>query len=356
MRVATIVGARPQFVKAAPLSAALAGAGHEELLIHTGQHYDAGMSDVFFAELPIAPPSVNLGVGSGAAGWQVAEVLRRSEEVLRDAKPDWVVVYGDTNSTLGGALAAKKSELRLAHVEAGLRSWNRAMPEEDNRVLTDHASDLLLCPTPTAMRNLAREGLAERALHVGDTMYDAVREFLPLARARSRVLEAHGLRAGEFAVATVHRNYNADDPAALSSLLAALACLEWPVVFPVHPRTRKKIAELPGAPLERGALRPIDPVSYLDMLVLEADARVVLTDSGGMQKEAMFLGTPCVTLRPETEWLETVELGWNVLAGTDPERIRAAAATAAPPRRSAQAAFGDGHAARAIVRALEERR
>ena len=179
MRVATIVGARPQFVKAAPFSAALAAAGHDELLIHTGQHYDAGMSDVFFNELPIKTPSVNLGVGSGAPGWQVAEVLRRSEEVLRDARPDWVVVYGDTNSTLGGALAAKKSELRLAHIEAGLRSWNRAMPEEDNRILTDHASDLLLCPTPTAMRNLEREGLRERALHVGDTMYDAVRTFLP---------------------------------------------------------------------------------------------------------------------------------------------------------------------------------
>jgi UDP-GlcNAc3NAcA epimerase len=282
-------------------------------------------------------------------------VLRKTEEVLRDARPDWVVVYGDTNSTLGGALAAKKSELRLAHIEAGLRSWNRAMPEEDNRVLTDHASDLLLCPTPTAMRNLAREGLAARALHVGDTMYDAVRTFLPLARERSRVLDAHALRPKGFAVATIHRNYNADDPAALTGLLGALASLEWPVVFPVHPRTRKKIAELPGALLERGSLLPVDPVSYLDMLVLQADARVVLTDSGGMQKEAMFLGTPCVTLRPETEWVETVELGWNVLAGADPLRIRAAAAAARAPEQHADAIFGDGNAARAIVRALEER-
>ncbi len=356
MRIATIVGARPQFVKAAPFSAALAAAGHEELLIHTGQHYDAGMSDVFFKELPIKTPSVNLGVGSGAAGWQVAEVLKRSEEVLREARPDWVVVYGDTNSTLGGALAAKKSELRLAHIEAGLRSWNRAMPEEDNRVLTDHASDLLLCPTPTAMRNLAREGLAERALHVGDTMLDAVRTFLPMARERSQVLDAHGLRPKQFAVATIHRNYNADDPAALAKLLGALASLAEPVVFPVHPRTRKKIAELPGELLERGALRPIDPVSYLDMLVLQADARVVLTDSGGMQKEAMFLGTPCVTLRPETEWLETVELGWNVLAGSDPGKIRVAAETARVPELSGASIFGDGNAARAIVWALEERR
>jgi len=356
MRVATIVGARPQFVKAAPLSTALAAAGHDELLIHTGQHYDAGMSEVFFAELPIKAPSVNLGVGSGAPGWQVAEVLRRCEQELRDAKPDWVVVYGDTNSTLGGALAAKKAELRLAHVEAGLRSWNRAMPEEDNRVLTDHAADLLLCPTPTALRNLEREGLGARALHVGDTMLDAVRTFLPVARARSRALEAHALTPKRFAVATIHRNYNADDPGALAHLLGALAGLEWPVVFPVHPRTRKKIAELPGALLEHGALRPIDPVSYLDMLVLQADARVVLTDSGGMQKEAMFLGTPCVTLRPETEWLETIELGWNVLAGADPERIRAAAATASVPQRAADATFGDGNAAARIVRALEERR
>jgi UDP-GlcNAc3NAcA epimerase len=314
------------------------------------------MSEVFFAELPIKTPSVNLGVGSGDAGWQVAEVLRRTEEVLRDASPDWVVVYGDTNSTLGGALAAKKAMLRLAHVEAGLRSFNRAMPEEDNRVLTDHASDLLLCPTPTAMRNLACEGLAERALHVGDTMYDAVRTFLPIARERSQVLDAHGLHEKRYAVATIHRNYNADDPAALAKLLGALASLDWPVVFPVHPRTRKKIAELPGALLERGALRPIDPVSYLDMLVLQAEARVVLTDSGGMQKEAMFVGTPCVTLRPETEWLETIELGWNVLAGSDPAKIRAAAAAAIAPKRRGEAIFGDGRAAPAIVRALEERR
>ncbi len=356
MRVATVVGARPQFVKAAPFSAALAAAGHEELLIHTGQHYDAGMSDVFFKELPIKAPSVNLGVGSGAPGWQVAEVLRRTEEVLVGERPDWVVVYGDTNSTLGGALAAKKAGLRLAHIEAGLRSWNRTMPEEDNRVLTDHASDLLLCPTPTAMKNLARAGLAERALHVGDTMLDAVLTFLPIARERSRVLDAHGLRPKQFAVATIHRNYNADDPAALAQLLGALAALEWPVVFPVHPRTRKKIAELPGALLERGALRPIDPVSYLDMLVLQADARVVLTDSGGMQKEAMFLGTPCVTLRPETEWVETVELGWNVLAGADPEKIRAAAASARAPKQASTAIFGAGNAAQVIVRALEERR
>jgi UDP-N-acetylglucosamine 2-epimerase len=187
-------------------------------------------------------------------------------------------------------------------------------------------------------------------------MYDAVLGFLPVARERSRVLEAHGLAAKRFAVATIHRNYNADDPAALAQLLGALASLEWPVVFPVHPRTRKKIAELPGGLLERGALRPIDPVSYLDMLVLQADARVVLTDSGGMQKEAMFLGTPCVTLRPETEWVETVELGWNVLAGADPEKIRAAAATASAPKRGAEAIFGDGQAARSIVRALETRR
>jgi len=354
VRIATIVGARPQFVKAAPLSAALAAAGHEELLIHTGQHYDVGMSDVFFAQLPIKTPIANLAVGSGPAGWQVAEVLRRAEETLREMKPDWVVVYGDTNSTLGGALAAVKAELRLAHVEAGLRSWNRAMPEEHNRVLTDHASDLLLCPTPNAMKNLDREGLAARARHVGDTMYDAVRQFLPLARKRSRVIDTNGLRPKQFALATIHRNYNTDDPAVLTQLLSALSGLELPVVFPVHPRTRKQIAELPGGLLERGALRPIEPVSYLDMLALEADARVVLTDSGGVQKEAMFVGTPCVTLRPETEWGETVELGWNVLAGANAARIREAVSAAHVPSRSQPEAFGDGRASDAIVRALED--
>lgn len=353
MKVATVVGARPQFVKAAPLSQALVRAGHEEVVIHTGQHYDDLMSDVFFRELPIAPPRFNLGVGSGAPGWQVAEVLRRVEETLLEVGPEMVLVYGDTNSTLGGALAARKQRLPLAHVEAGLRSFNRDMPEEENRVLTDHCADLLFCPTPTAVANLRAEGLGSRAILVGDTMLDAVRSFLPVARQRSRILDALGVVPGDFYLATVHRNYNTDDPEALRRLVTALGSLDAPVVFPVHPRTRARLAELPGDPLaELSALRLVDPVSYLDMLVLEEAARVVVTDSGGMQKEALFVETPCVTLRPETEWVETVDAGWNLLAGSDPERISAAVASVLSAPRKAVDAFGDGDAASRIVREM----
>jgi len=349
--VATIVGARPQFIKAAPLSAALEEAGHEELLIHTGQHYDASMSEVFFRELPIREPDVNLEVGSGLPGNQVAEVLSRTEAVLLAEQSDVVVVYGDTNSTLGGALAARKAGRPLAHVEAGLRSWNRGMPEEENRVLTDHASDLLLCPTPTAVENLEREGLSERALHVGDTMHDAVRQFLPTARSQSPILGDLGLEPGGYFLATIHRNYNTDDPVVLGRLVQALASLDLPVVFPVHPRTRKNLAIQADSADGAARIRAIEPTSYLDTLVLQAEARAVLTDSGGMQKEALFVGTPCITLRPETEWVETVESGWNVLAGSDPERILAAVQGLEKPTRKPDV-FGDGYAARKIVAAL----
>jgi UDP-N-acetylglucosamine 2-epimerase len=354
VRVATIVGARPQFIKAAPVSAALLAAGHEECLIHTGQHYDQAMSDVFFEELPIRTPDINLEVGSGEPGWQVAEVLAKTEAALCEEKPDVVVVYGDTNTTLGGALAARKAGFPLAHIEAGLRSFNREMPEEENRILTDHASDLLLCPTPTAMKNLKREGLAKRALHVGDTMYDAVRQFLPIARERSSLLSELELEPGGYFLATIHRNYNTDDPVVLGRLVGALAALDRPVVFPVHPRTRKNLAIQPksgdsGDSAHR--IRAIEPTSYLDTLVLQAEAAAVLTDSGGMQKEALFVETPCVTLRPETEWVETVESGWNTLVGSDPERIAAAVAGLNPPGEIPDV-FGDGHAAEKIVEAI----
>ncbi len=351
MRVATIVGARPQFIKAAPLSAALSAAGHEELLIHTGQHYDAAMSDVFFDELPIRTPDVNLEVGSGAPGNQVAEVLQRTEAVLLEERPDVVVVFGDTNSTLGGALAARKAGCPLAHVEAGLRSWNRSMPEEENRVVTDHLSDLLLCPTPTALENLERESLRDRALHVGDTMYDAVRQFLPIAREQSTILTELGLEPGGYFLATIHRNYNTDDPVILGRLVQALASLDLPVVFPVHPRTRKNLAIQSRTDDGVDRIRAIEPTSYLDTLLLEAEACAVLTDSGGMQKEALFVETPCITLRPETEWVETVESGWNVLAGSDPEKILTAAKGLLKPEKKPDV-FGDGHAAEKIVAAL----
>ena len=357
MRVATIVGTRAQFVKAAPVSVALAARGHEEHLIHTGQHYGPLMSDVFFEELPLPTPELNLGVGSGKTGWQVAETLLRTEQALADLMPDIVVVYGDASATLGGALAARKAPLPLAHVEAGLRSGNRAMPEEDNRILTDHAADLLLCPTPTAMKNLRREGLAKRAKLVGDTMCDAVRRFLPLALEKTTLLEELGLESGRYFLATVHRNYNTEDPVVLGRLVQALAALDLPVVFLVHPRTRKTLAiqpEAPGAASSGDRIIAIEPRSYLETLLLQSHAAAVLTDSGGMQKEAMLVGTPCVTLRPETEWPETVESGWNVLAGSDPERIVEAVSGLVAPKETPDI-LGDGAAAEKVVAALERK-
>lgn len=351
MKVVTVVGARPQFVKAAPVSRALRAGGHEELLVHTGQHFDDLMSKVFFEELALPAPDVDLGVGSGPHGRQTGAMLAGVEEVLLARRPDVVLVYGDTNSTLAGALAAVKLGLPLAHVEAGLRSFNRAMPEEHNRVLTDHCADLLLCPTRTAVEHLAREGLTRGVRLVGDVMLDAVLANVARARARaSSPADALGLAPRSYLLATVHRPYNTDDPAALRRILEALEAVGEPVVLPVHPRTRARLAGLEGLRLER--VRLIDPVGYLDMLRLLDGCRLVLTDSGGVQKEAYFLGVPCVTLRPETEWVETVEAGWNVLAGDDPARIVALARGFAPAG-ARPAAFGDGRAADAVVAALE---
>jgi UDP-GlcNAc3NAcA epimerase len=347
VKVTTIVGARPQFVKAAPVARALREAGHTETLVHTGQHYDDVMSKVFFQELGLAEPAVNLEVGSGPHGRQTGTMLARLEEVLVERRPDWVLVYGDTNSTLAGALAAVKLGIRVAHVEAGLRSFNRTMPEEHNRVLTDHCADLLLCPTRTAVEQLRREGI-ERGVHlVGDPMYDAV--LSNIDRARTRPPLTPGLAPRGYLLATIHRPYNTDDPVVLRRVIEALDAIGEPVVFPVHPRTRARLADLRDLRLER--VRLVDPVGYLDMLRLLGDCRLVLTDSGGVQKEAYFLGVPCVTLRPETEWVETVEAGWNVLVGDDPARIVAAARTFAP-RGERPACFGDGRAAAAIVAAL----
>ncbi|MCO5171741.1 MAG: UDP-N-acetylglucosamine 2-epimerase (non-hydrolyzing) [Planctomycetes bacterium] len=351
MKVVTVVGARPQFVKAAPVSRALRARRHEELLVHTGQHFDDLMSKVFFEELALPAPDVDLGVGSGPHGRQTGAMLAGVEEVLLARRPDVVLVYGDTNSTLAGALAAVKLGLPLAHVEAGLRSFNRAMPEEHNRVLTDHCADLLLCPTRTAVEHLAREGLTRGVHLVGDVMLDAVLAHVARARARpASPADALGLGPKGYLLATVHRPYNTDDPAALRRILEALEAVGEPVVLPVHPRTRARLAGLEGLRLER--VRLIDPVGYLDMLRLLDGCRLVLTDSGGVQKEAYFLGVPCVTLRPETEWVETVEAGWNVLAGDDPARIVALARGFAPSGER-PATFGDGRAADAVVAALE---
>jgi UDP-N-acetylglucosamine 2-epimerase len=278
-------------------------------------------------------------------------MLAGLEEVMLNDKPDWVLVYGDTNSTLAGALAAVKLQIPVAHVEAGLRSFNRQMPEEHNRVLTDHAADRLFCPTLTAVRNLARENIVNNVYLVGDTMFDAVLQFSELACQRSTILERLALEPREYILATIHRPYNTDVPENLQAILTALLQLDAPVVFPVHPRTRKCIEQLDMVHLEDPGLRLIDPVGYLDMLVLEKNSRLLLTDSGGMQKEAYFFEVPCVTLRPETEWIETVEVGWNRLAGADTAQIVAAAQDFSPQNHH-PALYGDGHAARKIAEQL----
>jgi UDP-N-acetylglucosamine 2-epimerase len=353
MKVVTVVGARPQFIKAGPVGAALRDAGHEETLVHTGQHYDHQMSQVFFDELGIPAPHVNLNIGSGSHAAQTGRMLIGIEEVLLQRRPDWVLVYGDTNSTLAGALAACKLRIPLAHVESGLRSYNRDMPEEHNRVLTDHCADLLLCPTQTAVDNLRREGITAGVVNVGDTMYDAVRQHVETARRKSRILQSQGLTRGQYLLATLHRPYNVDDPQTLQRILSALVSLGETVVFPLHPRTRARIAEIPNsAELSRANLKLIDPVGYLDMLALQEGARVVITDSGGVQKEALFLSVPCVTLRPETEWVETVQCGWNTLVPhADADSIRAAV-NMPRPRGPVPAVFGNGDAARRIVAAM----
>lgn len=349
MRIASIVGARPQFIKAAPLDRELRKT-HEHLLIHTGQHYDYLMSAVFFEDLGIPEPDHNLGVGSGSHGRQTGEMLIAIEETLIQEKPDCVLVYGDTNSTLAGALAAAKLHLPLAHVEAGLRSFNRRMPEETNRVLTDHMADLLFCPTRTAAHNLAREGINSGVFDVGDVMYDALLGSIDVVDRRSHLIEALDLQPDSYLLATIHRPANTDDLQNLSTILEAFNDVEEQVVFPAHPRTSEAIARS-GRQLS-SRVKLLEPVSYLDMLALERNARLILTDSGGVQKEAYFFGTPCVTLREETEWVETVEAGWNLLVGSDKAKILRAVREFRPQGQRAQV-FGDGTASRKIVHHLE---
>jgi UDP-GlcNAc3NAcA epimerase len=349
VKVLSVVGARPEFIQAAPVTRALRQR-HQEVLVHTGQHYDDLMSRVFFQDLALPEPDYNLGVGSGPHGRQTGDMLARLEEILLIEQPDLVIVRGDTNSTLAGALAAAKLHIPLAHIEAGARSFDRSMPEEINRLVADRVADLLFCIAPSAVENLAREGITTGVHYVGDVMYDAVLTFLPRARERSTILARLGVVPRGYILATVHRAANTDNPYMLERIVTALATLDEPVVFPVHPRTRKALARL-GATFPPH-VRAIEPVGYLDMLALEDGARVILTDSGGVTREAYFLGIPCVTLREETEHIETVIYGWNTLAGTDPARIRAAVARARPagPRPPV---FGDGTAAEAMVTLLD---
>jgi UDP-GlcNAc3NAcA epimerase len=349
MKILTVVGARPQFIKSAPVSRAIRKAGHTEYLVHTGQHYDYGMSQVFFDELLIPQPDLNLGVGSGLHGQQTGEMLIHLEAVIWEQKPDWVLVYGDTNSTLAGALAAVKLHVPLAHVEAGLRSFNRQMPEEINRILTDHVSDLLLCPSQSAVDNLENEGITSGVHLVGDVMSDALNYAAKYASQQSMILRDLKLEEKGFLVATVHRAENTDAPERLRAILDAFNALDEPVLFPVHPRTRNALQQVKYTLAPHVQL--IEPLGYLDMVRLMQAARMILTDSGGMQKEAYWLGVPCVTLRDETEWLETVQAGWNILVGSDTAQIVAAIREWRASQEHPQL-YGDGQVAMRVVRAL----
>lgn len=349
--ILSIVGARPQFIKAAPVSRALAGR-FAEVLVHTGQHYDYGMSDIFFEEMDMRPPDFNLAAGGGTHGEQTGRMLIELEKVISQVKPDCILVYGDTNSTLAGALTAAKAGIKLAHVEAGLRSFNRSMPEEINRVLTDHVSDLLFCPTDAAVENLSKEGITNGVHRVGDVMYDALLHNLELARGRSEILQRMNLTQGGYALATIHRAGNTDEPERIKAILDALGQLTLKVIFPVHPRTRKMITET-GLDVKPNIIL-IEPLGPLDILILQEGAECILTDSGGMQKEAYLLGVRCITLREETEWVETVSGGWNRLAGVDGEKIKAIHESWHPAGERAPL-YGDGHAAVEIASILSEK-
>ncbi len=352
MKILSVVGARPQFVKAAPVGRALELAGIAEVLLHTGQHYDPGMSGVFFTELGIPAPQYNLGVGSGSHAEQTAAMLTGIEEVLLKERPDALLVYGDTNSTLAGALAAAKLGVPVAHVEAGLRSYNRAMPEEINRIVADSLSTLLFCPTEVAAGNLQREGVTQGVHIVGDVMYDAVLWAVEQSGDdATAILSRLGLASKKYLLATVHRASNTDNVDNLAAIISALNASGERVVFPVHPRTRKALGSA-GIVLGDNIMA-VEPVSYLEMLALEAHARAILTDSGGVQKEALWLAVPCITMREETEWVETVEYGWNTLTGTDPQKIQAAL-QAPPPVSAPPQIYGDGHAAERIAYIIKE--
>ena len=372
MKIAAIVGARPQFIKLAPFVKEAGRHPVTQIIVHTGQHYDYAMSQVFFDQLGIPAPDCHLGVGSGLHGRQTGEMLQKVERVLSDLEPDWAVVFGDTNSTLAGALAAVKLHIPVAHVEAGLRSHNRSMPEEINRIVTDHVSSLLFCPTETAVRNLAKEGFENIAeggkpvsrafvpdrydlrkplvINAGDIMCDALLLCLEIAEKTSPVLADNGLSPKDYHLATIHRAENTDSPNHLRSIFGALAEISHlkPVVVPLHPRTRKAMEELR---IPSAGLKIIEPVGYFDMLMLEKSAARIFTDSGGVQKEAFLLGVPCVTLREETEWVETVESGWNILAGPDKNSIVEAAARDMAAKK-ASSCYGTGRASEIMTQSI----
>ena len=368
----SIAGVRPQFVKVAMVCAAAerynSARPREEqvrhLLLNTGQHYDFGMADVFFQQLPLSRPDYSLGVGSGSHGAQTAAMLEKIEAVLVKDKPDCVVVYGDTNSTLAGALAASKLHIPVAHVESGLRSFNRRMPEEINRIVADHLASLLLCPTEAAIEQLRREGITRNVYFTGDVMLDAVRIFAAVAGERSTALQDLGVAAKNFILVTIHRAENTDSLERTGELVETLCGLERPTIFAMHPRLRSKLDQEPeyrqlGERLQRAShIKITQPLSYMDMLHLETNAQLIMTDSGGVQKEAYFVATPCLTLRDETEWTETLKDGWNQVVGTSPSKILPLVRSlwsqngASPKGKPAFSAFGDGRAADNIIQVL----
>lgn len=350
MRIASVVGARPNFIKLAPVSRAIRER-FDEIIIHTGQHYDYEMDRIFFDEIGIPEPDHHLGVGSGSHGHQTGEMLARIEDALIEEQPDVVIVFGDTNTTLAGALAAAKLHITLVHVEAGLRSYDRRMPEEINRVLVDHCSDLLSCPTQRAVDNLRLEGIVDGVYLTGDVMVDAMNSCIEIAR-RSAILERLNLRPKDYVLATLHRAENTDDVSRLKEITGAFLELGQTLVFPCHPRTEKLLRKIDLWEDLTKSIRVIKPVGYLDMLQLESNARRILTDSGGVQKEAYILKVPCVTLRERTEWVETVEDGWNILVGADKKRIVRAATEFAPTHPQSHV-FGDGIASRRVVEMIE---
>jgi UDP-N-acetylglucosamine 2-epimerase len=373
----SIAGVRPQFVKAAIVCAAAERYNHakpreeqvQHLLLNTGQHYDYGMADVFFQQLPLPHPDYNLGVGSGSHGVQTAAMLEQIEKVLlhMEEKPDCVIVYGDTNSTLAGALAAVKLHIPVAHVESGLRSFNRRMPEEINRIVADHLASALLCPTHGAVEQLRREGITGNVYFTGDVMLDAVQVFAAQAAQTSTVLRDLGVAAKRYILVTIHRAENTDSPERTAELVETLCGLDQPTIFSMHPRLRAKLSQEPeyqplGSKLEHAAhIRITPPLAYLDMLHLETNAQLVMTDSGGVQKEAYFVGTPCLTLRDETEWTETLQGGWNQVVGTSPAKILPVVRSlwshngASPAGKPALSAFGDGRAGDNILQILAEK-
>lgn len=352
MKIVTIIGARPQFIKAAPVSRALRK-DNTEILVHTGQHYDHNMSEIFFDELNIPKPDYNLEVGSGNHGKQTGEMLAKIEEVLLKEKPDWVLIYGDTNSTVAGSLAAAKLHIPVAHVEAGLRSFNRKMPEEINRVVADHLSTLLFPPTETAVNHLRNEGITKNVYNVGDVMLDATLYNLKIAEEKSTILDTLNLKPDDFFLATVHRAENTDIKENLENIFTAFSKTKKKVILPLHPRTTNKLKSYGlTSLLTHKNIQVVEPIGYLDMIMLEKHATKILTDSGGVQKEAYFMKTPCITLRTETEWVETVESGWNVIVNTDVDKILEYATKDTIPN-SHPDFYGDGMASEKIAERLK---